>query len=157
MEGSTRSSFHSTLNSLKGLLAHEAATGGTNATRAARRSGTEYLLSRRLMLRRSTGEVVGPWVTRFAYPFRWFYSVLNAADHLRAASLLDGSPPDPRMADAIEAIRAQRQPDGTWLQARRHPGRVWFEVDVPEGEPSKWLTFYATRVLAWWDAADPQA
>ena len=47
-------------------------------------------------------------MTRFAYPFRWFYSVLNAADHLRAASILDGTPPDPRMADAIEAIRAQR-------------------------------------------------
>ena len=129
--GSTRSSFHSTLNTLKGLLAHEAATGGTDATRAARRAGEEYLLERRLMRRLSTGEVVAPWVTRFAYPFRWFYSVLNAADYFRAASLVDGTPPDPRMADAIEAIRAARQPDGTWLQARRHPGRVWFEVDVP--------------------------
>ena len=153
VEGSTRSSFHSTLNALKGLLAHEAATGGTDATRAARRAGEEYLLERRLMYRLSTGEVVAPWVTRFAYPFRWFYSVLNAADHFRAASLLDGTPPDPRMADAIEAIRAQRQPDGTWLQARRHPGRVWFEVDVPAGEPSKWLTLSGTRVLEWWDAA----
>ena len=28
VEGSTRSSFHSTLNALRGLLAHEAATGG---------------------------------------------------------------------------------------------------------------------------------
>ena len=39
VEGSTRSSFHSTLNALKGLLAYEAATGGTEATRAARRVG----------------------------------------------------------------------------------------------------------------------
>ena len=45
----------------------------------------------------------------------------------------------------------ERQPDGTWLQARRHPGRVWFEVDVPAGEPSKWLTLSGTRVLQWWD------
>ena len=82
-----------------------------------------------------------------------FYNVLNAADYFRAASRLDGTPPDPRMADAIEAIRAERQPDGSWLQARRHPGRVWFEVDVPAGQPSKWLTLYGTRVLAWWDAA----
>jgi hypothetical protein len=105
------------------------------------------------MRRQSTGQVVGPWVTRFAYPFRWSYSALNAADHFRAASLLLGTPPDPRMADAIEAIRAQRQPDGTWLQAPRLPGRVWFEVDVAAGEPSKWLTLSGTRVLAWWDAA----
>ncbi|MFD0474694.1 hypothetical protein ACFQ0B_45470 [Nonomuraea thailandensis] len=33
IEGSTRSSFHSTLNSLKGLLAYDVATGGTDATR----------------------------------------------------------------------------------------------------------------------------
>ena len=57
------------------------------------------------------------------------------------------------MADAVELVRAARQSDGTWLQGPRLPGRVWFEVDVPEGQPSKWLTLSATRVLAWWDAA----
>jgi hypothetical protein len=157
VEGSTRSSFHSTLNSLKGLLAYDAATGGTDATRAARRSGEQYLLERGLLRRLSTGEPVAPWVDHFAYPFRWFYSVLNAAEYFREASLLDGEPPDPRMADAIALIRAARQPDGTWLQARRHPGRVWFEVDVPAGEPSTWATLYGTRVLAWWDSLNPAA
>lgn len=153
VEGSIRSSFHSTLNSLKGLLAHEDATGGTEATRAARRNGEEYLLERGLFRRLTTGETVGPWALRFAYPFRWFYSVLNAADYFRSASLIDGTTPDPRMADAVEAIRAARQADGTWLQARRHPGRVWFEVDVDAGQPSKWLTFLCIRVLDWWDGA----
>ncbi|GAA1320575.1 squalene cyclase [Pseudonocardia xinjiangensis] len=155
VEGSTRSSFHSTLNSLKGLLAYDVATGGTDATRAARRAGEEYLLQRGLFRRLSTGEPVAPWVGRFAYPYRWFYNVLNAGEYFREAALLDGTPPDPRMADAIELIRAARQPDGTWLQARRHPGRVWFEVDVPAGEPSKWLTLSGTRVLAWWDSHAP--
>lgn len=46
VEGSTRSSFHSTLNALKGLLDHEVATGGSDATRAVRRSGEGYLLQR---------------------------------------------------------------------------------------------------------------
>jgi hypothetical protein len=155
VEGSSRSSFHSTLNSLKGLLAHEVATGGTEATRAARSSGEEYLLQRGLFRRLSTGQPVAPWVDRFTYPFRWFYSVLNAADYFRRAAPADGTVPDPRMADAIELVRAARQPDGTWLQARRHPGRVWFEVDAPAGEPSKWLTLYGTRVLAWWDSRRP--
>lgn len=155
VEGSTRSSFHSTLNSLKGLLACDAATEGTDATRAARRSGEEYLLERGLFRRLSTGAPVAPWVDRFAYPFRWFYNVLNATEYFRQASQLDGVAPDPRMADAIGLIRAARQPDGTWLQARRHPGRVWFEVDVPAGEPSPWLTLFGTRVLAWWDPGSP--
>jgi hypothetical protein len=152
-EGSVRSSFHSTLNSLKGLLAHETATGGTEATRAARRGGEEYLLERDLFRRLGTGETVAPWAIHFAYPFRWFYSVLNAADYFRSAALGDGSDPDPRMSEAIELIRSARTPDGTWLQERRHPGRVWFEVDVEVGEPSKWLTFHALRVLRWWDEA----
>lgn len=155
VEGSTRSSFHSTLNSLKGLLSYEAGTGGSDALRAARHGGEEYLLERRLLYRLTTGEPVAPWVTRFAYPFRWSYSALHAADYFRAAALHDGTTPDPRLADAIGVIRAARRPDGTWLQGRRHPGRVWFEVDVPPGEPSRWLTFHATRVLEWWERAAP--
>jgi hypothetical protein len=153
VEGSTRASFPSTLNSLKGLLFYEQAAGGSEELRAARRAGEEYLLRRRLMFSASTGELVAWWVPKFAYPFRSFYSVLNAADYFRAAALHDGSAPDPRMAEAIEAIRTARTPQGTWIQERRHPGRVWFEVDVPAGEPSKWLTFYGTRVLDWWDEA----
>ncbi len=122
--------------------------------RGARRAGEEYLLCRGLYRRMSTGEPVGPWATEFAYPSRWVYSVLSAADYFRSARMLDGRPADPRMAEAIEQIRAARRPDGTWVQACRHVGRVWFEVDVPPGEPSRWLTFYATRVLEWWDAAN---
>jgi hypothetical protein len=155
VEGSTRSSFHSTLNTLNGLLYYEKATGGSDELRAARHAAEEYLLERKLMRTRSTGEVVGPWVTRFAYPFRWYFGVLKAVDYFRSASVRDGMAPDPRLADAVEAIRAARRPDGTWLQERRHPGRVWFEVDVPVGEPSKWLTFYGTRALDWWDRAAP--
>ncbi len=153
VEGSTRSSFHSTVNSLTGILSYEIATGGTPQLTAARHAGEEYLLKRHLMNRLSTGEQVDHWVTRFAYPFRWFYSVLKATDYFRSASLHDGVAPDPRLADAIEAVRGARQPDGTWLQERRHPGRVWFEVDAAPGEPSPWLTFFGTRVLEWWDAS----
>lgn len=153
VEGSTRSSFHSTLNSLKGLLYYEAVTGGTDELRAARRAGEEYLLERRLLRRLSTGELVGPWATWFAYPFRFVCSALHALDYFRAAALHDGAGPDQRLADAVEVVRAARRPDGTWLQQGRLPGRVWFEVDVPEGEPSRWLTFYGTRVLDWWEGA----
>ncbi|WP_308190438.1 squalene cyclase [Pseudonocardia sp. TRM90224] len=152
VEGATVSSFHSTLNTVKGLRYHEAVTGGTDELRAARRGGEEYLLRRHLYRRLSTGEQVAPWASELVHPFRWVYSVLHAADHIRAASLLDGCAPDPRMAEAIGMIRAGRQPDGRWLQGGRHSGRVWFEVDVEPGAPSKWLTFFATRVLDRWDA-----
>ena len=153
VEGSTKSSFDSTLNSLKSILYYESSVGGTDALRQARRGAEEYLLERRLLYRQSTGELQGDWVTRFAYPFRWFYSALNAIDYFRAAALQDGTDPNPRLAEAIDVIRSARRDDGTWLQERRHPGRVWFEVDVAPGEPSPWLTFFGTRALAWWDDA----
>ncbi|GLY49982.1 squalene cyclase [Lentzea sp. NBRC 102530] len=145
VEGSVRSSFHSTLNSLKGLRAYEVAVGGDDDVRRAREGGEEYLLERGLMRRLSSREVVGEFVTQFRSPFRWGYSVLNALDYFRGVGRKD-----PRMAEAVEVVRAARQDDVTWLQGGRHPGDVWFEIDVPKGEPSKWLTFYALRVLGWW-------
>ena len=150
VEGSVRSSFHSTLNALKGILEWEERTGDTRL-REARHAAHEYLLRRRMLYRASTGELVAPWATHFGYPFRHVYSALNALDYLRRASLLEGTPPDERASDAIGIIRDAQQPDGSWLQERRHPGRVWFELDVPVGEPSPWLTFLSLRVLRWWD------
>lgn len=157
---STRSSFHSTLNAVRGMLAYEQLTGNP-ALRAARHAGEEYLLERRLLYRLSTGEPVGDFTTEFIHPNRHRYSALAALDHFRDAALLDetagGTAPDPRLADAVAAVRAARQPDGTWLQAARLPGRTWFDVDVPAGEPSRWLTLIGTRVLAWWDSTTPSA
>ena len=151
VEGSTRSSYHSTLNVLTALLDYDVTTGGSAATRAARHAGEEYLLDRNLFRRLSTGQPVAAWVDHFTYPMRWRYTVLNAADYFRRRSLADGTAPDARMAEAIDVIRSARQPDGTWLQGTPLPGRVWFDVDVPAGGPSKWLTLYGTRVLDWWD------
>jgi hypothetical protein len=150
-EGATVSSFHSTLNSLGGILAYEKATGGSRELHEARLGAQEYLLRRRLLHRLSTGELVGPWATVFAYPFRWRYTALRAVDYFLEAALFDGVAPDPRMSDAVEVVRAARQPDGTWLQGAHYAGREWFPVDVPPGEPSAWLTFFAMRALRRWD------
>jgi len=116
-----------------------------SATRA--RIASEGYGARLLALQDPDGQWAG-------YPFRWQYSALRAADYFLAAARHDDIPPDPRLADAIAIIRAARHPDGTWTQQHRYPGRAWFEVDVPAGEPSKWLTFHCTRVLRQWDAAD---
>ncbi len=149
---SVRSSFHSTLNAARGMLAYEQFTGD-ESLREARHSGEEYLLSRHLMYRASNGEPVGDFVTHFVYPNRYRYSALVALDHFRDVSLRERRAPDPRLAEAVGVVRAARQPDGTWLQGAPLLGRTWFDVDAPEGEPSKWLTVIGTRVLDWWDAA----
>lgn len=150
---SVRGSFHSTLNALRGMLAYEQISGD-RSLRESRHRGEEYLLTRRLAYRLSTGELVGGFVTEFVYPNRHQYSALAALDHFRAAAVLEGVEPDPRLADAVAMVRAARHPDGTWHQGTPLAGRVWFDIDVPQGEPSRWLTFLALRVLRWWDAAD---
>ena len=152
VEGSTRASFHSTINALRGILSFERAGLGFPELTAARHAGEEYLLCRHLLRRASDGELIGDWAAVFAYPFRWRFTVLKAVDHFLDAAAYDGVTPDPRLAEAIELIRSRRRPDGTWLQEARYPGRAWFEVDVAPGEPSKWVTFYALRALRRWDA-----
>ena len=151
VEGSTRSSFHSTLNSLKGLLAYEARhrRDGCDAGRPSGRRGVSAAAG--LFRRLSTGEPVGPWVDQFAYPFRWSYSVLNAAEYFREASTLDGTTPDPRMAEAIELIRAR-------TAARRHvaAGRPAARAGLVRGRRAGGRAVEVadsrhTR-LEWWDA-----
>ncbi|NOV98298.1 squalene cyclase [Isoptericola halotolerans] len=149
--GATVSSFWSTLNVLDGLLDYEQRVGGDARAREARRTGQEYLLARGLMRRRSTGELFAPWVLRFEHPSHGHYSILRAADYVRRAASYDGEAPDERLSEAVERVRAARRADGTWARDHRHPGEVWFEVDVPVGEPSPWLTLAGTLLLRWWD------
>ena len=56
--GSTRSSFNTTICVLEALLAYEHAGGGGPEVIEARLRGQEYLLERRLFRRLSTGEVI---------------------------------------------------------------------------------------------------
>jgi hypothetical protein len=149
--GSVRSSFDTTIDVLDGLLEFERATGGSPAVREARRGGEEYLLARHLFRRRTTGEVAVPAYLDAAFPYYWHYDVLRALDYFRHA----GADPDPRMAEAVDVVRAKCLPDGRWPLDRTHPGEVHIEMEGPPGTPSRWNTLRALRVLAWWDAAGP--
>jgi hypothetical protein len=153
--GSVRSSFDSTINVLEGLHEFERATGGTEASRDARRSGEEYLLRRSLFRRLSTGAAADEDYLRLLHPFRWHHSVLRALDHFREASLLTATPPDARLDESIGYLRSRRLDDGRWPLDHTLPGRSWFDLDAGEGEPSRWVTLRAMRILAWWDAATP--
>lgn len=151
--GSVRSSFDTTINVLEGLLEHERVTGGTDDSREARRSGEEYLLQRSLFRRLTTGEPADEKYLYLVHPNRWHYDVLRGLDYFRSSSLLTGEGPDPRLGEAIELLRSRRLADGSWPLDRNPTGRTWFEIDEGEGEPSKWNTLRALRVLEWWDEA----
>jgi hypothetical protein len=145
--GSVRSSFATTINVLEGLLAHERATGGSPESIAARHRGEQYLLERKLFRRKSTGEVVNPSWLQFSFPTRWHYDVLRALEYFRSI----GDPPDSRIAEAIHLLRSKQQPDGTWLLENTYAGKVHFELEEGDNEPSRWNTLRALRVINWYD------
>jgi len=145
--GSVRSSFHTTIRVVEGLLAHERATGGSTESIAARRRAEEYLLERRLFRRKSTGDVVDPAFLQFSFPTRWHYDVLRALEYFRAV----GDPPDRRVDEAMELLRSKQQRDGTWLLENTHPGAVHFALEAGDGRPSRWNTLRALRVLRWYE------
>ncbi len=143
--GSTRSSFDTTINVLEGLLEHERATGDASEVTEARLRGQEYLLERRMFRRLSTGEVVNPAWTYFFFPTRWHYDVLRGLDYVRSANVA----PDERCAEAIELVEKRRGDDGRWPMSYSYDGKVHFDMDEGEGRPSRWITLGALRVLRW--------
>ncbi len=151
-EGSTRASFNTTICVLEALLEYELAGGRDAQVTTARRRGQEYLLERRLFRRRSTGEVIArdrkgdtDW-TRFAFPTWWHYDVLRGLDYLRRA----GAEPDERAGEAVALVESKRGSDGRWLLEQAYAGNMPVELDAGVGQPSRWITLRAWRVLKWY-------
>jgi len=148
--GSVRSSFHTTLCVLEGLLAFERAFGASAPVTHARERGQEYLIERRLLRRLSTGEIIEPAWTQFAFPPLWHYDVLRALDYLRAA----GVEADARLEEAVRIVVQRRQADGRWLLDVRHRDTLYEEIAGVVGEPNRWITLRALRVLDWFGRCD---
>jgi hypothetical protein len=153
--GSTRGSFHTTINVLEGLLEHQRATGGSAEVTAALERGQEYLLERRMLRRLSSGELIDPAFTLFSFPTGWHYDALRGLDYLRSA----GVTPDSRVAEAVDLIRAKRDAEGRWALENPHMSEMVnarvrdleFGMDEREGRPSYWNTLRAMRVLDWYE------
>jgi hypothetical protein len=147
--GSVRSSFNTTICVLEALLAYDQASGARDDVTAARVRGERYLLDRQLFKRLSTGEPIlidrkrGNDFSQFAFPTWWHYDVLRGLDYLRAASVT----PDERIADAIALVRSKQQADDRWLLDVRYPGKMPVDLGETFGQPSRWITLRALRVL----------
>ena len=145
---SRRSSFHTTICVLEGLLEYERAVSAPAPEIAtARRRGEEYLLERGLFRRRFTGEVASPEFLELAFPPRYHYDILRALDYFRSA----GAEPDTRMADAMRLIESKRQADGRWLLDHAYDEALGLPLSERVGEPSRWNALRALRVLRWYE------
>ena len=146
--GATVSSFNTTICVLEALLEWERAGGSSEAVTAARRRSEEYVLERGLLRRRTTGQVIDPRFTMFSFPTRWYYDVLRGLDYFRAA----GHEPDERLGEALALVAGKRDDEGRWPLENTHMGPTHFEMEGPDGFPSRWNTLRAMRVLRWADA-----
>ena len=150
---SQRSSFHTTICVLEGLLEYEQAAGSSPElvpqVAVARLRAEEYLLERSLFRRRSTGEIANAEFLELAFPPRYHYDILRALDYFRAA----GDRPDPRMKEAVQILISRQQPDGRWLLDQAYDEALALPAGEAVGEPSRRNTLRALRVLRWWQQA----
>lgn len=149
-DGTSVSSFHPTICALEGLRAWLNAGRDDPKVSESIARAEEYLLARRLLFRRSTGELIDPRFGMLSYPVRWYYDILRALDYFRVANVRD-----PRLHDAVELLRAKQLSNGLFLYENRHEGPTHFGFKGEfEGFPSRWITLRALRVLRWWDQGE---
>jgi hypothetical protein len=145
---SRRSSFHTTICVLEGLLEYERAGRTSAAVAQARSKAENYLLERRMFHSLRTGEAINKRWLRFSFPTYWHYDVLRGLDYLRNA----GVKPDSRVSDAIEIVIKRRHQNGRWPLNLLHPEHVPLQMETSVGGASRWNTLRALRVLRWYNA-----
>jgi len=143
---SSRSSFHTTISVLEGLLESERTGRAAAGTKGARSRAHEYLLERKLLRSLSTGELVNSRWALFSFPPRWHYDVLRGLDYLQDARVV----PDDRVDEAIDLVESKRDKEGRWPLQNHYGGREHFSMEPGPGKPSRWNTLRALRVLRWY-------
>ena len=144
---SRRSSFHTTICVLEGLLEYERAGRKSAAVTKARTRGENYLLERRMFRSVRTGKVIDKRWLRFSFPTFWHYDVLRGLDYLRDA----GIKPDKRAGEAIKVVIKRSHQNGRWPLNLLHPEHIPLEMETDVGSASRWNTLRALRVLRWYN------
>jgi hypothetical protein len=142
--GDRHSSFHTSILALEALAEIDRADPGRSEIAAALAGGRAFFLDHRLYKSHRTGEVVKPAFTRLSFPPRWHFDILRGLDHFATTD----SPWDERHGDALEVLLERQRTDGRWPVQNKHSGQVWFDME-PTGQPSRWNTLRALRVVRW--------
>jgi hypothetical protein len=79
---------------------------------------------------------------RFGYPIAYVTDVLQILEALTAL----GCGSDPRLEAALDLVLGKRDAHGRWGLEYTYNGKSWVDVER-KGEPSKWVTLRALRVL----------
>lgn len=115
----------------------------THAMRRAIEAGVEFLLSRDPAVADYpyTRRVSPTWF-KFSFPLSYWSDVLECT----AALVKLGYGRDPRLANAVQFILGKQDAQGCWKLENSLNGKMWMDIEK-RGEPSKWVTLRALRVL----------
>ncbi len=80
---------------------------------------------------------------KFGYPIAYVTDVLQILEVL--ADLGYGA--DPRLANGIDLLLSKQDGQGRWPMEYSYNGKTWIDVEE-KGQPSKWVTLRALRVLS---------
>jgi hypothetical protein len=144
---SQRSSFHTTICVLEGLLEYERGGRRSAAVTKVRKRAENYLLERRMFRSLRTGEIIDERWLRFSFPTFWHYDVLRGLDYLQNA----GVRPDSRVREAIEIVIKRRHQNGRWPLNLLHTEHIPLQMETEVGRASRWNTLRALRVLRWYE------
>jgi hypothetical protein len=95
------------------------------------------------LLRRGRGDPKpkSGWL-KFGFPLHYNSDVLEAMYALAES----GTPMSAALEKPLRVIESKRTPEGKWVLENSLNGKMWADVEA-KGKPSKWLTYYALRVL----------
>lgn len=125
------------------LEAFSAASRESLKTKETVEKGAEFLLVHRLFKadHHDYKTIKQHWLT-LSFPMFTTYNILRGLDVLTKLGYVK----DDRLKDAVEALLQKQQKDGTWILEHSSAERMQANIES-RGEPSKWVTLVALRVL----------
>jgi hypothetical protein len=147
LTGATHSSFHTTISVLEGLREYCLAfPQKQESIQLVLDDAHEFLLTHHLYQSHRTGKPADPAMTLMHFPPRWHYDFLRGLDYFQSID----SYRDARFNAAIDLLLEKRAGDGRWILNKPWSGKIFFSIEET-GEPSRWNTLRALRVLKWWE------
>ncbi|RLC66757.1 MAG: nitrogen fixation protein NifH [Chloroflexi bacterium] len=124
-------------------LNHAPPADRTSEVEAAIEASTDFLLSYDVARANYPHQerISSSWF-KFGYPLGYVTDVLLNLEVLLEA----GYGSDPRLRPAIELVLSKQDRQGRWKMEYSYNGKMWADVEK-KGEPSKWVTLRALRVL----------
>lgn len=145
IKGATHASFHTTISVLEGLTEYtKTYPQALSSVSLALDAGREFLLQHRLYQSHRTGNPADPSMTQMHFPPRWHYDFLRGLDYFQAVNATW----DERLEPALDLLKSKCGKDGRWAVNAHWPGLVYFHMEEA-GQPSRWNTLRALRVLKW--------